>query len=129
MKVLRQQVGWSAACVIAGLAVIYAFSPAEHAFYPRCPIYAFTHLLCPGCGATRALYELLHLNLRGALHFNALATIFVPCVLLWFGWGCYQAFRSNRFPAVPWPRTVALCLGVASILFTVARNTGMAFAI
>jgi len=120
--------GWFAG-LSAGLAVVYHFPPAEHSFYPRCPFYACTHLLCPGCGGTRALYELLHLNLSGALHYNALLTVLAPFAAVWFSWGYIQAVRYGRFPAVPWPRTIAVCLGLISILFAVVRNTGIAFAL
>jgi Protein of unknown function (DUF2752) len=115
--------------VSAGLAIIYNFPPAENSFYPRCPFYACTHLLCPGCGGTRALYELLHGNLQGALHYNALLTVLAPFVLLWLLWAGYQVLRQGSFPSVPWPKTIAVCLGSVSILFAVVRNTGIAFAL
>ena len=119
---------WSAG-IAAGLAVLYKFPPTQYAFYPRCPFYATTHLLCPGCGGTRALYELLHGNLQGALHYNALLTALAPLVALWFLWAGYQAVRQGRFPSVPWPKTVAVCLGTVSILFAIVRDTGIAFAL
>jgi hypothetical protein len=124
MTMVQRKLAWWTGGVFAGLAVIYAFPPAEHTFYPRCPLYAGTHLLCPGCGGTRALHEMLHLNLSGALHFNALATVVAPWVLLWLGWCCYQGLRYDRLPAVPWPRTIALILGLVSVFFAVARNAG-----
>ncbi len=129
MKPRQMQVGMWAGVFFATLAVVYNFPPAEHSFYPRCPFYAATHWLCPGCGGTRAFYELLHLNLRGALHYNALVTVLAPFALMWFAWCCYRALRHHRFPPVPWPRTIAAGLGIVSLLFAVARNTGMAFAI
>jgi hypothetical protein len=113
----------------AALAIVYTFPPAEQAFYPRCPFYAVTHMLCPGCGGTRALYEMLHLNLPGALHYNALVTVLIPLVLAWLAWCCYQVLRYDRFPTIPWPRTIALSLSVVSILFAVIRDTGIAFVI
>lgn len=128
MTRLNRVIAWSAA-VTAGLAIIYKFPPAQHSFYPRCPFYACTHLLCPGCGGTRALYELLHGNLQGALHYNALLTVLAPVVVTWFVWGAYLSLRRGAFPAVPWPKTVAVCLGSVSILFAIVRNTGIAFAL
>lgn len=119
---------WAGAS-LATLGVVYAFPPATHAFYPRCPFYAVTHLLCPGCGCTRALYEMLHLNLPGALRYNALVTVLAPLVLVWLAWCCYRVVRYDRFPPIPWPRTIALSLGVVSILFAVIRDTGIAFVI
>lgn len=129
MKIAWRQGRVWCAGAFAALAVLYVFPPAEYKFYPRCPFYVYAHLLCPGCGGTRALYELLHLNLREALHYNALLVGLAPVLLSWLGWCCYQAFRYDRFPAVPWPRTLALGLGLISIVFAVARNTGIAFAI
>jgi hypothetical protein len=124
----KQLAAWTGA-TCAALSVVYAFPPSEHAFYPRCPFYAVTHLLCPGCGATRALHEMLHLNMPGALHYNALVTVLAPLVLMWFAWCFYHAFRYDRFPRIPWPRTIALSLGLAAVLFAVIRDTGIAFAI
>jgi hypothetical protein len=125
----QKQLAMWAGASCAALAVVYTFPPAEHAFYPRCPFYAVTHLLCPGCGGTRALYEMLHLNLPGALHYNALVTVLTPLVLVWLVWCCYQVLRYDRFPTIFWPRTIALSLAVVSILFAVIRDTGIAFAI
>lgn len=129
MKPRQTQVGMWAGGFFAMLAVVYWFPPAEHSFYPRCPFYAVTHRLCPGCGGTRALHELLHLNVLGALHYNALVTMLAPLALAWFAWCCYQTFFHDRFPPVPWPRALAVGLGAVSVLFAVARNTGIAFAI
>lgn len=123
----RTKIGAWASGGFAILAVVYFFPPAEHTFYPRCPFYACTHLLCPGCGGTRALYELLHMNLRGALHYNALLTALAPLVLVWAGWACYQTIRNGAFPQMPWPRTIAVCLGLISISFAIVRDAGIAF--
>lgn len=129
MKQQRIQAGMWVSAFLAGAALLYNVSPATHSFYPRCPFYAVTHLLCPGCGGTRALYEMLHLNLAGALHYNALVTVLAPLVVMWFAWCFYHAFRYDRFPQIPWPRTIALSLGLVAVLFAVIRDTGIAFAI
>lgn len=113
----------------AGISLLYNFPPSKYPFYPRCPFFALTHLLCPGCGGTRALYELLHMNVSGALHYNALVTVLAPLAAVWLAWGCYRLYRDQRFPPVPWPRTTAVVLGVVAIAFAVIRDTGIAFAI
>ena len=74
----RTITGIAIATLLSGLAVVYRFPPAEYSFYPRCPIYLTTHWLCPGCGSTRALHSLLHLDFQSALHYNALFTLLVP---------------------------------------------------
>ncbi len=109
----------------AGLAVLYALPPTRYNFYPRCPIYASTHLLCPGCGGTRAIYELLHFNVRGALHYNALVTILAPLALLWLAVSCYRAYRTGRYLQLKLPAPVLAGLLLIAVLFSVARNLGM----
>jgi len=86
---------------VACAAMLYRFPPQEYSSYPRCPFYALTHLYCPGCGATRAVAELLHGHLAAALHFNAAVTVLLP-MLLWHSSRMYwTAVRDNR---VVWPK-------------------------
>lgn len=119
--------GAAAAAIFAALVVVYKFPPAEYGFYPRCIIHATTHWLCPGCGSTRALHALLHFDVRGALHYNALFSVLAPIVFLWMAFGCYRMMRYDQFPRLVVPRTVIACLVVSILLFTVARNTLFAF--
>jgi hypothetical protein len=58
--------------------VLFVFDPARYGWYPACPFHAFTGLACPGCGATRALHQLLHGHLQAALRLNALAVLALP---------------------------------------------------
>ena len=53
-----------------------AFSSGNSSFYPRCPIFFWLHLSCPGCGGTRALAALLHGRLKEAMHWNAMMVVF-----------------------------------------------------
>jgi hypothetical protein len=104
------------------LGLLYRFSPQEYSFYPRCPFYALTNHYCPGCGATRAIAELLHLHFAAALHFNAAVFLLLP-VLFWYLGRMYgTAVRENRveWPQVPgwsWHAAVA-----AILLFAVVRD-------
>jgi hypothetical protein len=124
---LRTITGTAIAALLGGLAVVYRFPPSEYSFYPRCPFYLTTHWLCPGCGSTRALHALLHLDIQGALHYNALFTLLFPVAGVWFAFICYRTMRYDQFPNVAFPRSVAACLMVTVVLFTVARNTMFAF--
>jgi hypothetical protein len=124
---LRMVAGTTA--LVGGIAVLYWFPPAQYSFYPRCPIYSATHLLCPGCGGTRALYELLHLNVTGALHYNALITVLAPLACLWLAFCWYQAVRHRTPLEMPLPPGVTIAVALLAVLFTVARNFGMAVSI
>src|ERR1700733_9675719 len=69
-------------CVCAGAsAFLFAVDPSRHAVYPQCLLYNATGLYCAGCGATRALYALLHGRLLDALHDNVLFVAVLPVVL------------------------------------------------
>jgi hypothetical protein len=123
----RFKIGMVATAMLAGLAVVYMFAPTEYSFYPRCMIYATTHLLCPGCGSTRALHALLHRDLRSARHYNAMFTLLTPVGFGWFVFYCYQVMRYDRFPRLEIPRVATISLMVMVLLFTIARNTLFSF--
>jgi Protein of unknown function (DUF2752) len=110
---------------LAGAAVLFRFSPQEYSFYPRCPFYALTGHYCPGCGATRAIAELLHGHVAAALHFNAAVTLLLPMLLWYFGTMYWTAVRDNRveWPQVPqWSWRAALA---CVLLFGVARDLAL----
>ena len=115
--------------LVLGCGVLYSFPPQEYHFYPVCPFYAATHLLCPGCGATRAIYQLLHLNFAEAFHLNALVTVCAPIFLAWFLFWYYAVIRYHRSPGMKLPRGVVIALYATVIIFAVVRNAGMGFAI
>ena len=106
---------------VCGAALLFWFPPEAHRFYPICPIYTYLGVLCPGCGATRALAALLHGELRQALALNALVVAALPLALA-AGIRAYAlAMRGERvcWPAVP---NAALYSSLAAMaIFTVAR--------
>ena len=91
-------------CVAAaGAWILYTFPPGAGSFYPRCVFHAVTGLLCPGCGTTRALHQLLHGHFAAAFRLNPflfavmLGSVYASPSLLrgetpalflqrWFGW-------------------------------------------
>ena len=60
------------AAALGSGAILFFFDPTKHGFYPICLFHSLTGWNCPGCGATRAAYQLLHGHLLRALHDNAL---------------------------------------------------------
>jgi len=106
---------------LAAAALLY-LPPAQYSFYPQCPIYRSLHLLCPGCGTTRALAVLLRGHLGEALHLNALTTLMIPIA------AGYAVRRFVRREALQWPRlpsgVIYAMLGVTAV-FTIARNLSL----
>lgn len=109
---------------LAGLgagAIVYFFDPATHALYPTCEFHKLTGLNCPGCGATRSLYALLHGNLPTALRDNALFVLTLAAVLTRGSW--FAALKIRHRPVdelIPhqwvWPFIIIV------LVFTVLRN-------
>ena len=103
------------------LATLYLYPPASAVgFYPQCPVHRYTGLLCPGCGATRALAALTHGRLAEAMHDNGLFVLLLP-VIVFYLWGTY--LRARRGAALPQiPRLPAVLLACAAAAFTLIRN-------
>jgi hypothetical protein len=112
-----------AASLMLGVALLVRFPPEHYGFYPRCPIFEATGLLCPGCGGTRALSALLRGHYLEAVRWNALTVGMVPLALLYAGAMARRVWRGDpgwvRLPAGVW-----LGLGIVAGIFGVMRNLG-----
>ena len=97
---------------IAVLALLCFFDPSTSAIFPPCPTNALTNLHCPGCGTLRAMYALLHGDLKEALSQNILAVIFIPILPAIYFFPKY--FKKPIVPAA---------MLVIFILYAILRNT------
>jgi hypothetical protein len=110
--------------VVAALgsgAVLFFFDPAKHGFYPICLFHSLTGWNCPGCGATRAAYQLLHGHLLRALRDNALFILTLAALAAQGAWLVTQKIR-NRPVAFKVPPKVLWAFLVIALAFTVLRN-------
>jgi hypothetical protein len=102
--------------------ILLLFPPTRHTFYPQCPFYSSFHLLCPGCGTTRAFAALLRGHLREALHLNPVTTLMLP-IATGYAIQIYRSYLSGK--PIPWPQpsriAIYIILGI-TLIFTVARN-------
>jgi hypothetical protein len=102
--------------------VLYHFPPETSSFYPRCPVYLWLHLYCPGCGGTRAVAALLHGRMREALHWNAAVVAALPFAFAFSATAFVRAVRPRAFSWPLLPQPVLAPLLVAIGVFTIARN-------
>jgi hypothetical protein len=108
--------------VLASVAILYWLPPWQYGFYPRCPVFALTHLQCPGCGMTRALAALLHGQFTLSWHYNPLLLLLLPGLAAYFVMAYWQLIRHGKWhvPRLPWPVVTGLMIAIA--LFGVGRN-------
>ena len=106
------------ACVCA--AVVWADPTTPGGPIPPCPTRALFGLWCPGCGSSRMLYSLLHLDVPSALRYNAVGVLAVLVSVLvgvavgaaaglWSGWPATTLLALTDF-ALALPRVVLLLL-------------------
>ncbi len=115
----------SAAAIIGAAALLYLYftGEGEGAGIP-CLFHQVTGLYCSGCGASRALRSILHLDFYQALRYNALFTLGVPFVGFYFcslgySYICYgKDTVSEKISMKP-----VWVLIAAAILFWILRNT------
>ena len=100
---------------------MYRFDPTTHSFYPVCHFYEMTGLLCPGCGASRALYHLLHGHWETAFRFNPLLVVSLPLIGWFVARYVMRALRNQPTSLLIKPLWLWLMLAVL-VLFAVVRN-------
>lgn len=110
---------------VIGFIYIFTFNPvSQKSFFLPCPFNLTTGLYCPGCGNTRALHALVHLDFLGMLNYN-LVFPFLFFILTWLLTGEYLNLLLGK--RVLWlPKRVSPILiilaGIAVAAFTILRN-------
>ena len=116
-----------AATVVSAAAFSAAVPPHGQGFYPQCPLYQLTGILCPACGATRAVSALTSGHLGAAVHDNVLLVALVPVLAaVWLGWMLRSAGYSGRLTRLRWPPRMQVVMPVLLVLFGVVRNLPLA---
>ena len=109
------------AVAVVGAVYLYFHNPYS---YPLpCIFYSVTGLYCPGCGAGRACYSILHLEFADAFCYNPRLTILLPLIGLYimarvFDWMVTGGNHIDRKISV---RLLAWILGI-TLLFGILRN-------
>jgi hypothetical protein len=102
-------------------AVLFFFDPTKYGFYPVCLFHSLTGWNCPGCGGTRAAYQLLHGHLLRALRDNALFVVMLTGLAMWSLRWLVRKMRNQpatfNVPARAWWWFL-----VGALIFTVLRN-------
>jgi hypothetical protein len=108
--------------VVMGIGlVVYCFDPTKTWFFPTCAFHRLTGLNCPGCGATRSLYALLHGRWQLALRDNALFILTGIALAARAGWiGGRKLLQLGPVTFVP--TNVIFGWLVLGLIFGLVRN-------
>jgi hypothetical protein len=91
-------------------------------FFPVCPTKLLFGIDCPGCGGLRMAYSLLHGNVSAAVHYNAVALVFVAL----FAWSAVAwtvgRLRGRQVRSWLHWRWTPLVTGVVFTAWFVLRN-------
>ena len=68
---------------IAAVGALYLYNHNPYSYPLPCLFYLITGFYCPGCGAGRACYSILHLQLTDAFCYNPLMVILLPWICLY----------------------------------------------
>ncbi|MEW1546717.1 DUF2752 domain-containing protein [Streptomyces tsukubensis] len=107
----------------AGAVHLYGTNPHEPGqWLPRCPFRLATGLLCPACGGTRMVYDLMHGDITAAWADNRLLLLVAPFALALLGKWAFEGLRGRRWRFRLSGRAQVLVLSTA-VAWTVVRNT------
>ena len=118
-----------AALIWTGLAALatflFFFNPASpgNQWFPKCPFRVMTGCQCPGCGSTRACYQLLHLHPVAAFKLNPLFVLSLPFIVYGFLGYTRSAITGKPHRRVFIPPTFMWAFLVLLLFFWVFRNT------
>lgn len=125
----RSTGGWRGArlpAAVAGAAAaavgyIASVDPNQAGHYPTCPFLFITGWYCPGCGSLRAIHDLAHLDVAGALARNPLVLVALPYVVLTWTLWLHRSVtgRPRRWLAPAW---VLWSLLGALLAYWILRN-------
>ncbi|HYX29514.1 MAG TPA: DUF2752 domain-containing protein [Pyrinomonadaceae bacterium] len=104
---------------------LFFFNPAapSHQWFPKCPFRLLTGWQCPGCGSTRACYQLLHLHPIAAFKLNPLMVMTLPFIVYGFLGFTRSAITGKPHRRIFIPPVYLWSWLVLLVFFWIFRNT------
>ena len=101
---------------------IYKYIYIKYHIGIPCIFHEITHLYCPGCGITRAIFLLLELDIKSALKENLLI-IFLPLIIIYIiNYLKNKINNINKDPAKIFPKPIWYILLIITITYGIIRN-------
>lgn len=122
---MKKRIAISAAAAIfaaAALLYLYFTGEGEGSGIP-CVFYQVTGFYCSGCGASRALRSVLHLDFYQALRYNAIFTFALPMMAAYFGalFVSYIRFGEDKISGKI-PMRIIWAFIAAALIYGILRN-------
>jgi hypothetical protein len=108
--------------IIGGLVAIAWRDPRSYGLGILCPTKRVLGVYCPGCGATRATFDLMHGMIGSAIANNPLAVFVGVPVLAWLVLNLALASITGRAWCMNIPRRAGSIAAAALVLYGIARN-------
>lgn len=106
----------------AGLLVFIFYDPVKSIFFPKCPFHLLTGLYCPGCGAQRALHQLLRGHVAAALDHNPLLILALPVLCYGVISELLRVVRGRGLPRVMAAPAAGWAALIVIVAFWILRN-------
>ena len=104
-------------------AVVHLRDPNDAGSYGYCPFLWLTGHPCPGCGGLRAVNDLTHGDLVGAVSSNLLAVVLITTLAVaWTAWSVRRV-RGDDGPMMAFSNRTLMLVLVVALAFGVVRNT------
>lgn len=106
------------ALVILIIGILYFFQIIDI----PCMFNEITHLYCPGCGITRALRSLVHLDFYQAFRYNNLIYILIVVLGIYFIEIILNKYKIKNLNLIRFYNKLWTCLIVVLIVYGILRN-------
>ena len=90
--------------------------------YVPCVFNEITGLYCPGCGVTRMLKSMLHLEFYQAFRYNPLLFIFSPFILFMIINYIYCYYKKKKSLLFTMPKWILIILLIIVFSYWILRN-------
>lgn len=109
--------------LLAGSVFLYHHSPEEKNWWLICLVYEVSGYYCPGCGAGRACFSILHGRFAQAFRYNPLLCLLLPWLALYLGaCGVQWLLTGRETISRRIPIELAYVLLAVVLLYGVVRN-------
>ena len=108
--------------LLAGTLFLYYHNPKGELML-ACPVYCLTGYYCPGCGAGRACYALLHGQLYQAFRYNPVLIVLLPWLGLYYAaCGLQWLIYGRERVSIHIPGWIPKAILLIFVLFGIVRN-------